>query len=410
MSVNEERGLSDLLSGRLTRRDLLTRGAALAGGLTMLSPLIAACGIGNNTQSTKGSGSGSLADSIANLTKSRGAPAFVAPGPPFNARAAAGKRVLYLSIIFDIEIVHTLYSGVAAAAQAVGVHTDTFDGKGRTDLYVQGLNMAIAQKYDCILLESISNTLVDPQLKAVKAAGIPLVYINELFQPQNNATVPDALVAFDYVGGSTLAADWVLVDANGKDINAAIFRADSQRHITQEMAIRNRLQKYATGNLNIQTKVVPFSDLSTGWGPVTQNLMTASPKTNYIFPVIDGISVYVVPALHQANAADRVKIATYNGTASVLQQIKAKDVVAADTGGAQAWEGWVDMDRALRLLTGNKIDPAPLNPDGSINEAKSPNRLFDSTNINQFDLNGPEAAFYDTQNAVNGFKQLWGVA
>jgi ribose transport system substrate-binding protein len=394
----------------MTRREALARGAAAAGGVTMLSPLVAACGIGSSSQGSQGSGTGSLAEPMANLAKSRAVPEFVAPGPPFNARAAAGKKVLYLSIIFDIEIVHTLFSGVTAAADSVGVHVDSFDGKGRTDLYVQGLEMAIARKYDCILFESIVNTLVDPQLKAVKDAGIPLVYLNELFQPGPGRTVPDALVAFDYVGGSTLAADWALVDAKGGDINAAIFRADSQRHITQEMAIRQRLQKYATGKLKIQTRVVPFSELSSGWGTVTQNVMTSEPKTNYIFPVIDGICVYVVPALHQANAADRVKIATFNGTASVLELIKAKDVVGADTGGAQAWEGWLDMDRALRLMTGNKIDPPPLNPDGSINEAKSPNRLFDATNISQFDLKGPEAAFYHTENAVNGFKKLWGVA
>jgi ABC-type sugar transport system substrate-binding protein len=251
---------------------------------------------------------------------------------------------------------------------------------------------------------------VDPQLKAVKDAGIPLVYINELFQPGSGRTNPDAIVSFDYVGGSTLAADWALVDANGGDINAAIFRADSERHKQQEAAIRQRLQKFATGNLKIQTRVVPFSDFSTGWGTVTQNVMTSEPKTNYIFPVIDGICVYVVPALHQANAANRVKIATYNGTASVLDLIKSNDVVKADTGGAQAWEGWLDMDRALRLMTGNKIDPSPVNADGTINEAKSPNRLFDTSNISQFDVHGVEATFYQTDNAVNGFKKLWGVA
>src|SRR5258708_5592523 len=123
--MDERNGVESILGGRLTRRDLLVRGSMLAGGFS-LSPLIAACGTGNST-GTQGSGSGSLAEPMANLSKSRGAPSFVAPGPPFNAKAAAGKRVLYLSIIFDIEIVHTLYSGVKAGADSVGVLTDTFD-------------------------------------------------------------------------------------------------------------------------------------------------------------------------------------------------------------------------------------------------------------------------------------------
>jgi ABC-type sugar transport system substrate-binding protein len=387
---------------RLTRRQALVKAGWGVGGLA-LPGVLAACGQSSSSAGGGAAAPGGVSLSVpkANLARARGVPKFVPPGPPFDASSAAGKTLYYHSITFDAEIIHTMYAGVTEAAELVGCKVAKYDAKGRPDLMIAGLEQAIAQRVDCILLESINNKLVDRQLKAVKDAGIKLVYINELYEAGPGRTEPDALVAFDYVGGSTLAADWVLADSGGRGINAAIFRADSERHRQQEKAIRERLTKYGAGDVKIRTEEVPFADFATRWPVLTRSVMTSDPNINYIFPVIDGISLYVVPALHQAGAAERVKIATFNGTESVLKMLAAGDVIAADTGGAQKWEGWLDVDRALRVLTGNRVEPG---------EAKPPNRLFDKNNINTIDLGAPEEKWYDTQAAKDGFKKLWGVA
>jgi ribose transport system substrate-binding protein len=388
---------------RLTRRQALAR-AGLGVSSLALPGVLAACG----SSSSGGAGGAapaatgaSLTVPKANLAQARGVPKFVPPGPAFDASKAAGKTLFYHSITFGVEIIHTLYAGVTEAAQATGLKVVKYDAKGRPDLMVAGIEQAISQKVDCILLESINNKLIDRQMKALKAAGIKMVYINELYEPAPGRTAPDALVAFDYVGGSTLAADWVLADSGGSGINAAIFRADSERHRQQEKAIRDRLTKYGANDVKIRTEEVPFADFATRWPVLTRSVMTDDPKINYIFPVIDGISLYVVPALQQAGAADRVKIATFNGTESVLKLLAAGNVIGADTGGAQKWEGWLDVDRALRVLTGNPVKAG---------ESKPPNRLFDKEDIGTINLKSPEEEWYDTQSAKDGFKKLWGVA
>jgi ribose transport system substrate-binding protein len=392
------------LEGRssLTRRQALLR-AGLGVSSLALPGVLAACGQNGSVGSAaKVAATGaSLSVPKANLAQARSVPKFVPPGPAFDASAAAGKTIYYHSITFGVEIIHTLFAGVTEAANAAGLKVVKYDAKGRPDLMVAGLEQAISQKVDCVLVESINNKLIDRQLKAVQDAGIKIVFINELYEPGPGRIVPDALVAFDYVGGSTLAADWVLADSGGAGINAAIFRADSERHRTQEKAIRERLTKYGAGDVKIRTEEVPYADFATRWPVLTRSVMTDDPKINYIFPVIDGISLYVVPALQQAGAADRVKIATFNGTESVLKLLAAGNVIAADTGGAQKWEGWLDVDRALRVLTGNRVDSG---------ESRPPNRLFDAQDIKSIDLKAPEQEWYDTQAAKDGFKKLWGVA
>jgi ribose transport system substrate-binding protein len=399
MQQADDRSRQEVQS-RLTRRDVLVKAGLGVGSLATLPGVLAACGQSGGGGGVAARGA-SLSVPKANLASASRVPKFVPPGPAFDASSAAGKTLFYHSITFDADIIHTMYAGVTEAAKLVGCKVAMYDAKGRPDLMIAGLQQAISQRVDCILLESVPNTLVDRQLKAVKDAGIKLVYMNELYQPGPGRTKPDALVAYDYVGGSTLAADWVLADSGGRGIDAAIFRADSPRHRQQEKAIRDRLTKYGTGDVRIRTEEVPFADFTTQWPVLTRSVMTNDPQINYIFPVIDGISLYVVPALQQAGAAHRVKIATYNGTQSVLQMLKGGNVIAADTGGAQKWEGWLDVDRALRVLTGNPV---------ASGEAKPPNRLFDKQDLGTIDVGQPEETWYDTQAAKDGFKKLWGVA
>jgi ABC-type sugar transport system substrate-binding protein len=301
-----------------------------------------------------------------------------------------------------------MYQGVQEACAAAGCTASSYDAKAQPDLYVAGFNEAIAQGADVVLVESIANQLVNVPMKKALAKGIKVVFINELFQPGRGLAVPDALVAFDYVGGSISDAEWVISDAAGKPINVAIFKnSDFLRHTQQEMAIKATFNKYLPGKVKVQTQAVSVADDATRWPQVTTSVIQSNPTLNYIISVIDPLVQYIVPAVHQAGAANRVKIATFNGTASIMQYIKNNDVLGADVGGAQRWEGWLDVDRALRLLTGNPVQRVfPV----AAGEVKPPNRIFDSKNIHTINLNEPEGNWYDINSAIAGYKKLWGVA
>lgn len=399
---------ADGLDSLLTRRGALQRGGTAAVSMTALATLLSACGGASNSAPGQTSGASptrpadpAVAKLRQSLDKARAKPSFNAPGPPFDASSARGKQLFYLAITFNVSIVQTLYNGVKEAADAVGMKTTVYDAQGRPDLYLVGMQQAIAQKADLILIESIQLSLLEEPMRKAKAAGIKTVLINELLETGKGIVPPDGQVAFDYAGGSRLDAEWIAADAAGRDVNLVIFRAPSLRHKQQEQAIRQTLGENCKQGCQIRTEEVAFADFATRLPEVTRTAMTRDPTVNYMIPVIDGMCLNIVPALAQAGAANKVKIATYNGTPSVLKLLKDHNVVSCDVGGANTWEGWQDVDQALRILTGN----APV-----AGESRPPNRLFDDSNIDELGLNGPEELWYDTASAKQGFRKLWGIA
>ena len=390
----------------LTRRQFLGSGLAATTGMALSGGLLAACAEEDATTSADEAAVGTLDVGAieAKLAAARAVPEFVPPGPAFDASSAAGKSMFYLAITFNVEIVQNLYRGVQEAAAAAGCTTDVFDAKGQPPLYVQGFEQAINRGFDCILLESIQTSLVAEPMRRAQAAGIPVININEVAEEGPNIPWPDGLTAFDYVGGALLDADWILADSSGKDINVVIFHAGGPRHQQMADAQRQRIESMCIGGCKVTEEIVRFADFATRLPSLAQTAVNRDPSVNYMIPVIDGMTLNIIPGLEAAGAQERVKIATYNGTPSVLQLMKDNHVVYADPGGPHVWEGWVDVDQALRVLTGN--DPVP----STTEESKPPNRLFDRTNIDELDLSGPEEVWYNTAAAKEGFKQLWGIA
>jgi ribose transport system substrate-binding protein len=345
---------------------------------------------------------GNINTIIAELNSARGIPQFKPPGPAFDASKAKGKTLFYLAITMDVPIVQTLWSGVQEAAGVAGLKAVNFDGKGQTALYVQGMQQAIARKVDCILVESIPSETLKAPIAAAQKAGIKVVIINE----RNVAAGGPALktvngaVTFDYIGAARLEADWVLADSKGKNINCVTFEFPGYpAHTDMVNEIHSRFQQYSVGGFKLRNEGVLSADWATRLPTLTRSLMTSDPTINYMIPVVDAQSLYIVPTLHEIGKQHQVKISTFNGTPAVEQLLKNHDVVGADIGSGFVWEAWADVDQALRVLTGNP--PA--------HNETPPLRLIDRTNINSINLSAPEQTWYHTQNAKNGYKKLWGL-
>jgi ribose transport system substrate-binding protein len=157
--------------------------------------------------------------------------------------------------------------------------------------------------------------------------------------------------------------------------------------------------KFAGTGLKVVTiEEVAIPDWSSRLPTLTRTLLTQYPDLQYIVPLVDGMALNIVPALEQANKADQVKISTFNATPAVMKLMRDGSPVKADVGGANTWEGWAYVDQSLRLLTG--AEPV---------EQNVPLRMFDTTNVDTIDVDGNEDDWYDTQKAIDGYKQLWGV-
>ena len=142
------------------------------------------------------------------------------------------------------------------------------------------------------------------------------------------------------------------------------------------------------------------------WGNLgtrAQSALTANSDLTYFAPVFDGMTLPMVPAIIQAGAEDRVKIATFNASPDVMKLLKDGQVIAADVGNSNTHHGWAQIDVAFRLIAG----AAP------IESEKIRLRVFDATNIDSINIDDPEETWMGPdfpQAFRDGYKQLWGVA
>src|ERR1700704_3148619 len=128
-------------------------GRVRALGVALLAAVVAsACG-GTATQ-TGGSASATCVQQAKKAVKDESAPvALGLPGKPIDIGALRGKSVWFIqpaSTSFETPYVEAF----AAAARSVGMKATVFNAQGNLNTFTQGMNQAIAQKADGIVIGS----------------------------------------------------------------------------------------------------------------------------------------------------------------------------------------------------------------------------------------------------------------
>jgi ribose transport system substrate-binding protein len=158
-------------------------------------------------------------------------------------------------------------------------------------------------------------------------------------------------------------------------------------------------REFATycSNCKVRFINVPGTDWSTRIQPNVQGALNADPSINYILPIYDSMSQFVVPAITITGAQDRVKIATFNGTPFVLGLVQ-QGHVEMDLGENLDWIGHGIMDSEMRMACGL---PPPA-------DAHIPFYIFDAHNAK--DAGTPPQLSTGYGNAyLDGFRKLWDV-
>jgi ribose transport system substrate-binding protein len=392
-------------SARGARLRPVRRMVAFAAAALLATSALAACS-SSGSGAASGSGSAGAASNQASLdavnaylTAASVKPVFTPPGPPVNAAAAKGKKIFYLSVTMSVDVVQNWWHGLQAAADAAGVAVTSFDGKGQPSEYVRGMETAIAQKYDLILIDGISSESLAEPIKKARAAGIKVIICDERPTGDGGPVLKavDGGVSLPYADAAQLEADWVIANAKGASGQVAIFRMPNvPAHDSMVDRIKSEFQKYAPGLQIVDIQSVAVSDWGTRLPTLTRSTLTRFPNLKYIIPLVDGMAVNVAPAVQQANKANQVSIATFNATPAVMRAVLNGSSIKADIGGPNSWQGWAYMDESLRLLTGMK----PV-------EEHIPLRMFDTSNIGKIGIDANESTWYNTDVAIAGYKKLW---
>ncbi|RYE50058.1 MAG: sugar ABC transporter substrate-binding protein, partial [Rhizobiaceae bacterium] len=162
------------------------------------------------------------ADGIArakeNLAKYQAKPVFVAPGDAFDAKScAAGKKMLSIPNNSGNPFLKGIIDRMKTAGAEVGLEVREWENQGQPSQWVQGVELAIREKYDIIdLISGIDPGTIQPQLQAAKDAGVK-VMTSHFYDPsfEQNPVVSSSLtIGFGEIG--TILADWSTVALEGK--------------------------------------------------------------------------------------------------------------------------------------------------------------------------------------------------
>jgi ribose transport system substrate-binding protein len=329
----------------------------------------------------------------AQIAQATAVPKFVAPGPAFDASPAKGKKIFLIPQVSSVPFLKAIDDSILKLGKQLGVKVTEFPNQGQSAQWVQGINQAIAQKVDAIILGAPPEVL-QPQLAQAKKAGIPVISLHLYDKTMPRAKGISATVFAPFTRAARLEADWAILGTKGK-ANAVIVTSNEvppSKYIVKAMQAEFK-QRCPTCKTTVID--VPAADWGTKMQTAVQSALVKDSGVNYVIPLYDSATQFVLPGIEAAGRTGKVKVASYNGTPFVLKAIKDK-TVAMDVGESQDWLGHASFDQALRLITGHK----------PLANAETPIRVFTAANIKSAgNPPDPNRAFGNTY--VSGYAKLW---
>lgn len=373
--------------------------------------VLAACSSSGNPQQTgstsqqAGSTSAGVSSGVdlsyvnGQLAKYSSLPNFTPPGPAFDAgKLMAGKTIFSIGVNNSDQFVQVLQDGMKQVASQSGARFTVFSNHGSPAEWVQGMQTAVNEKVSVIdLLSGINPAQLHPQIAQAKAAGIPVVVSDAYDVAQEPDPMVTATADVPYAQAGRLMADWTISDTAGKADVLVIGSSDVVSSNFMVQAIQNEFQKYCS-TCKVKPIDVTVADWATQTQPQVEAALNADPNINYILPVYDSQSQFIVPAIAAAGKTGRVHIATYDGTPFVLKMMQDDSTIRMDVGEDLDWVSKAVMDQDMRVAAGLK----------PVADTNTPLYIFTKKNVDTAGVPPRNSTGYGTA-YIAGYNKLWGL-
>jgi ribose transport system substrate-binding protein len=387
------------------RRWAFTFSGLIVGAV--LAALAAGCGGGGASKAVDGTtmATSSRCD-LEHVTKQvdehRGIAGWRYPGHPFDVKKAAGKTIFSIQENSTNPFTNTIVTGMKDVADRIGMKLVDYPNQGQRTQWIQGIQEAISRKVDVIVLSggTIGPIYFEAQAAAAERAGIPIVTVVDRDLTQDAEPDTAARVGQPYAEAARLDADWIIKQTR---CHANVLVITSNELIAGDInsrAAQDEFDKYCGDGCKTRFVNVPLSEWATKIGTTTQTHVSSNPDLNYVFPLYDAMSQFVVPAIQLGGGITRVKVATFNGTPGILRMIQTGDTVEMIVGENETHLGYAAMDQAMRLVTG-------VNPIGD-GDYGIPLRVFDDSNVDETGVPPRYGVGYGNQ-WRDGFLKAWGL-
>ncbi|MBB95941.1 MAG: sugar ABC transporter permease [Rhodobacteraceae bacterium] len=340
-----------------------------------------------------------LATAKAVVEKHKMIPEFTPPGEPFDAKTCmAGKKILSIPVTSAIPFVAGIEEALVAAGEEVGVEIQTWQNQGNPTQWVQGVEYAVSNGFDAVgMTAGIIPSAVGPQLKAAREAGLRVYATHHADVTNDPDPAADLNLPISYTEVGQIMAAWVISETGG-NANVLVIGSDD---VLPSQPYWKSFEAELT-KLDPDSKATYYNVTVPEWATkiqtTAQSALLSDPSINYIVPLYDSMSQFILPALAITGKRGQVPIASFNGTPFVLDLIQNGDV-AMDLGESLGWIARSTLDAYMRDLCGIG-EP--------MTELYVPFLIFDETNAET----AGSPADYDQGYGdahVGGYRALWGL-
>lgn len=327
-------------------------------------------------------------------------PTFKAPGPSFEAKKLdAGKTLFSIPVDSQDQFVQILENDMATVAKQVGIKFVDYSNDGDSATWVKGMQQAVAEHANLIdLLAGINPEQLTPEMESAKAAGIPVVASDAYSNGQKSDPLLSGVVDVPYAEAGTVMADWAIHDSKG---HADALVIESNDVVSSPVEAGAAVKAFHQNCSSCKVKVinVPVADWASQTQTQVESILRSDPTINYVIPVYDSQSEYVIPAISLAGDSNKVHVISYDGTAFVLKYLQQKQDVVMDVGEDLKWIAWAIMDQEMRIMAGLK--PA--------SNEHTPLMIWTSKNIAKAGSPPQQSEGYGNA-FVTGYEKLWGLS
>jgi ribose transport system substrate-binding protein len=366
--------------------------------------LLAACSSGSNSDSSAPStaSSGPLATKVAELEKA-GTTYPVPTGQISGADGVKGRTVYYIPITQQSPQFAVTQAALQSAFGKLGVTLQVCNGNATPTGISACLSQATKAKAGAIITDAIPYVIAANAFDAAVAAGIPVLNTN---QTADSAHPAAGKLGYIYAPGSdqmVAVADWIINDSQGKADVVINQSTDGPSPVAFVAAAKDEFAKQCPG-CHVTINAISSANFSL-IPSSTSSALLKNPNAKYVVSEFDQYLQPTLGGVQQAGKIAAVKGVSGAAQLAGLQMLKNKNFLYASVGQASAYQGWVDADAVLRMMTGTTGDKLP--------QYTIPVRLFTRDTIGSVPLTQAAEAsgeWFGPSDYPDSFVKLWGLS
>jgi ribose transport system substrate-binding protein len=355
--------------------------------------------VGASGTAAAGKGSANVSALQSVIDQYEAQPTFTPPGPSIDPAKVRGKTVFNIPDSSGNPFATGIAQAEADAAGKLGIKYINCTNEGQVTEWVTCYDQAIQRKVNVINdFGGADPRELGPQIQAAQGAGIQVAAQNVYGFSQKPVGIKYS-VPTPYEKAGQLMADWVVMDTKRKA--DALVLTSNEVLATGPIVngIKAVFAKECPG-CKLTFVNVPVKDWSTKIQSEVQSALVRDPSLNYVIPIYDSMTQFVVPAITAAGKDGSVFVSTFDGTPFVLKDMQNGDIVRMDLGEDLQWIGYAFIDSDARLLAGLGLP--------QIFDAKTPLRVFTKNNVAQAG-SPPQLSTGYGSSYLAGYKKLWGL-